>query len=702
MASSHARVGTSAIRRRSRERGSALIISLMLLLVITILGLALFDLAQIENKSAAASLADYRAFELAQAGIERGIRELQNGFINDAYGSESWNDGVSPACTPACNANTYSTLNIANTTIPAQTVTNFGADPGGSYTVEIKLLTVGEANNPISAGFTYPHGLTCFSASTKALIDPVPATDVCDNLAFLRSTGTVNGPPGYSRSRTIQVLVRASSTSPFAAGITVGGGDGLGNPVIAGRVNFAGSVNVLGNVNSNPAIRLIQGSQMWNNWSQLDPTSITAMKRRQKICPPGADCTGGANLVESLEADLRVYSFGTVTNPLIALFNGSSLGQAGVTACYGMGCPGSGRIGKGPLDGIYVGDGCPLPCTSTPFNLAGGSTLTVDGNNITKPYPFRFPGPPLSRADIATPTFPDMTSPVSISGIPYANYLANFWATHAQAMNGGTYPDIGNSLGGSGPSGGLDITVLDFADAVSWTDAAGNPQTGWICWYQLRNTLGFVGNGNNCGTPDTAPGKYLTPANPMLINGNHQFIVNIPGITYRGAAIWSTRQIRLEGGLTAFSDGAGAAQCITDCFPDNHLLVLMSDFQAQIAMGPVGVNRIMAFIFIGLSQDQTLAAQRSGNLVGAVAGRVTLCFNGAAAGSCSTPGAGGPPQFFQANMYDPRNLPAALFAPSGLSGERWRVTPVPRFWLECRVGPTDTLPTTPSGACSYQ
>ena len=105
MASSHDRVGISAIKKRFSERGSALIISLMLLLVITILGLALFDLAQIENKSAAASLADYRAFELAQAGIERGIRELQNGFINDAYGSESWIDGT-PACTPGCNANT--------------------------------------------------------------------------------------------------------------------------------------------------------------------------------------------------------------------------------------------------------------------------------------------------------------------------------------------------------------------------------------------------------------------------------------------------------------------------------------------------------------------------------------------------------------------------------------------------------------------
>jgi hypothetical protein len=690
------RFNVSTARRLSDERGSALIISLMLLLVITILGLALFDLAQIENKSAAASLADYRAFELAQAGIERGIRELQNGFINDAYGFESWNDGT-PSCTPGCNANTYSTLNIVNTAIPAQTVTNFGTDPGGTYTVELKLLTVGEANNPISAGYTYPHGVTCFSPSTKALTDPVPVTDVCDNLAFLRSTGTVNGPPGYSRSRTIQVLVRASSTSPFAAGITVGGGDGLGNPVIAGRVNIAGSINVLGNVNSNPAIRLVQASQMWNHWQQMDVTSLTAMRRRQRICPVGADCTGGANLVESLEADLRVY--GNLTNTLVDLNNASNLGQAGVTACYGPGCPGSGRIGKGPLDAVYVADGCPLPCTSTIFNFGGGSTLTVDGNNMTKPYPFRFPGPPLSRADIATPTFPDLTSPVTIAGTAYANYQANFWATHAQAMNGGTYPDIGNSLGGSGPSGGLDLTVLDFANAVSWTDAAGNPQTGWICWYQTTTTLGFVGNGNNCGTPDITPGKYLTPANPMLLNGNHQFIVNSPGIFYRGAAIWSTRQIRLDGGLNAFSDGTGAAFCSTDCFPDNHLLVLMSDFQIDIATGLLPLNRVQAFIF---ANQALLNSQRSVNIVGALAAKNTLCFNSASAGACSVPGGGSPPQFFQANMYDPRNLPAALFAPSGLSGERWRVTPVPRFWLECRQGPTDALPTTPSGICSYQ
>jgi hypothetical protein len=663
----------------------------MLLLVITILGLALFDLAQIENKSAAASLADYRAFELAQAGIERGIRELQNGFINDAYGSESWTDGT-PACTPGCNANTYSTLNLANTTIPAQTVTNFGTDPGGTYTVELKLLTVGEANNPISAGYSYPHGVTCFTASTKALVYPVPATDVCDNLAFLRSTGTVNGPPGYSRSRTIQVLVRASSTSPFAAGLTVGAGDGLGNPVIEGQVNIGGGINVLGNVNSNPAIKLISGSQMWNNWSQLEPTSVTYLRPRQRICPVGTDCTGGANLVESLEAELKVY--GNLTHLMVNLLNGSNLGQVGSSGCYGTGCPGSGRIGKGPLDGVYVADGCPLPCTSTAFNFGGGSTLTVDGSNITKPYPFRFPGPPLARADIATPTFPDLTSPVTIAGTAYANYQANFWATHAQAMNGGTYPDIGLSLGFVG----LDSTIPSFSDAVSWTDANGTAQTGFICWDQATNTLGFVGNGNNCATPNTTPGKFLRPSNPMLLNGNHQFIVNSPGISYRGAAIWSTRQIRLDGGLTAFSDGTGAAGCVTDCFPDDHLLVLMSDFSIDIATSG-NVNRVMAFIF---SNNNVLSARNRVYMSGAIAAKISLCFQNSGAGSCAVGGGAQPPHFFQANMYDPRNLPAALFAPSGLSGERWRVTPVPRFWLECRVGPTDTLPTTPSGICSYQ
>jgi hypothetical protein len=107
----------------------------------------------------------------------------------------------------------------------------------------------------------------------------------------------------------------------------------------------------------------------------------------------------------------------------------------------------------------------------------------------------------------------------------------------------------------------------------------------------------------------------------------------------------------------------------------------------------------MAFIF---SNNNVLSARNRVYMSGAIAAKISLCFQNSSAGSCAVGGGAQPPHFFQANMYDPRNLPAALFAPSGLSGERWRVTPVPRFWLECRVGPTDTLPTTPSGICSYQ
>ena len=69
------------------ERGSALLISLVMIVVISILGLALFELGQIEGTQAGASLGDARAFELAQAGMERAIRELSNGFLADTYGS---------------------------------------------------------------------------------------------------------------------------------------------------------------------------------------------------------------------------------------------------------------------------------------------------------------------------------------------------------------------------------------------------------------------------------------------------------------------------------------------------------------------------------------------------------------------------------------------------------------------------------------
>src|SRR5260370_37637460 len=68
------------------QRGSALLISMVLIVVITIPGLALFELGQIEGQHSGASLGDARAFDVAQAGMERAVRKQTNAFHPDPYG----------------------------------------------------------------------------------------------------------------------------------------------------------------------------------------------------------------------------------------------------------------------------------------------------------------------------------------------------------------------------------------------------------------------------------------------------------------------------------------------------------------------------------------------------------------------------------------------------------------------------------------
>ena len=50
------------------ERGSVILISIVLVFVMTLLGLALFELGAIENRMSLSSAADARAFEVAQGG----------------------------------------------------------------------------------------------------------------------------------------------------------------------------------------------------------------------------------------------------------------------------------------------------------------------------------------------------------------------------------------------------------------------------------------------------------------------------------------------------------------------------------------------------------------------------------------------------------------------------------------------------------
>jgi len=792
------------------QRGSALLISLVMIVVITILGLALFELGQIEGQQAGASLGDARAFELAQAGMERAIRELSNRFLAGAYGSESWVDDLvnMPTCTPACETAVYRPMNLTagTNTLPAAGANPLtGQDPGGTFTVELKQVTVAEANNPISqgAGYTYPHGQTCIPST------PANPT-VCANLMFVRSTGTVAAgfPPGYQAVRTVQALVKAYSTSYFAGGLTAETAAGGNEPAIDGRVLIAGSVQILGTATINPAFRIDGGATMGmrNNWADLWPDidaagvrTLARLTPRQAICPTGASCTGGTNLVESLGAELSVY--GNTSTTMVTLNGNTDLGISTVQtgSAYGDASIGS-RFGKGRIDGVYVADGCPFPCTSSKFSFGGTSTVYVDTNNYTKPYPYRPPKLPLKNQlnypAVLYPlaehgTFIDVTAypswysdfmvdhtvanpalaggPVSAPNAVSAGQLiliaptttpvpldnSEFARISSSTANGGYCGDGGGALQHPGPPPASDYRTSDFlVNLLNNLDAgSSNGSRGFCHTFKFMNKAGAITVGEICwkrnvpvvnlddptipgagpsnltirGTANLPP-NYTTmptlefgspscafptdPSDPLLINYNGPLKFARNGLDktyqYRGSAIIYLNQNALDVEQTLQTtcsaspcgdDGTGRFQR----FPDDNLLVFITRGNGQVkianSLGTEIVDRFMAYVY----SERAIKVQKLTNLVGSLRAQ-QFCFNNSSSTSgCTGVAAAGPnPKFFQASFIDLRKIPAELPASSGTSGNRWLVNVVPRFWIECRRGPGDTLPTTPTGTCQYQ
>ena len=765
------------------QRGSALLISIVMIVVITILGLALFELGQIEGQQSGASLGDARAFELAQAGMERAIRELSNGFLADPYGSESWVDG--PTCTPACETGVYQAMNLANNTLPVAGVNPLtGQDPGGTFTVELKQVTVAEANNPISqgAGYTYPHGQTCIPST------PANPT-VCANLMFVRSTGTVAAgfPPGYQAVRTVQAQVKAYSTSYFAGGLTAESASGGSNdPAIDGRVLIAGSAQILGTTTISPAFQIDGGASMGmrNNWSDLWPDvdaagvrTLARLTPRQAICPTGASCGGGTNLVESLEAELKIY--GNVNNTMVQLNGSTDLGINSIQtgSAYGDATinppnfTGANRFGKGRIDGVYVADGCPFPCTSSRFGFGGGSTIYIDTNNYTKPYPYRPPKLPLKDQLNVAVLYPQADFGTTINGTSYANWYADFMVDHTRtnagllggpvfapnavsagetiliapaalpvALDNAEFARISNSQANGGYCGdgvlhttasdyrtlGFLLNILNnlnasatdgnqgFCHTFKFMNKAGAITVGEICW--RRNVLS-PSNLTARGTANLPP-NYVAmptlefgspscstptdPSNPLLINynGNWKFARNGLDQTYqyRGSAIIYLNQGNLDVEQTLQTtcsvsptsppfcgdDGTGRSQF----FPENNLLVFITRGSGQVFIANTGgggtdiVDRFMAYVYA----ERAVSVRKQTNLIGSLRAQ-QFCFNNSSGAGCGVAGANGNPRFFQASFQDLRKIPAELPASSGVSGDRWLVNIVPRFWIECRRGP---------------
>ncbi len=254
----------------NNEKGSLLVMTLLLVVVLLILGSAFVAISMAESRVAERERRTVLAFHIAEAGIAQAVYDLREDFLSDTS-NPSWADG---------DINNY-TINLPDTT-------NFYAMPysntalnGGSYSVTVKKETTD--GREIS----------------------------------IRSTGTLG-----DASETIQVYARMTSISPWDNAIFAGsGGDpGTGATTIAGCVNISGSVHILGTGlgSTDYAVELGGTAELiGNNYSAM----AADLQRRLPSLPT---TVFNGETVETLSAVLRVK------NGIVGLDGNSSVGVTDV------------------------------------------------------------------------------------------------------------------------------------------------------------------------------------------------------------------------------------------------------------------------------------------------------------------------------------------------------------------------------------
>lgn len=665
------------------ERGSVLLISLVLIAVMTLLGLALFDLAAMEGRLALTSQADARAFEAAQAGIERALRELYLGYISDGTvpPNPSWADNTNaPVCVGGCVTTDFRAMTVSNTSMPGSQ---------GSYAVDVKLLLGSEATDTYSQ--------TCLT------LDGTPAT-ACKDLVFVRSTGVVlatdaGGVAGYTARRTIQALARATAGG-LLAGVVAGSPS---DQPMRGNVLIAGSIHILADPVTAAAMSFSGGAGQRNNWNGIDAScpgfdQFCVSKRLMPvplICPPGSPGCAASAKVESLGGQLLIAGppapVGLITSSVVLASGGADLGENSATPDYGTPT----RKGKITLDAVYVANGCQnADCSDS---ISRPTQVFVDDGNLSRPYPYNPP-----------PTFPLLTRQVTIAGNTYDHFAC---PTPALGCAGTTYmnsraADFSAQLNLSGrpgdPVDGLTDGAAspDFATTeVSFTNKSGATRYGRICWKNAARTLSFLVSVASGGTSCVTETPVATPADPLLVYLTTGFKIDRSGgpNTY----IYNGSTIIVANGLVTIEESIATPDCTVGgtCqtagfrFPEDHSLGLLTFGDMQVGITRSGVDRVMGLFYT----QQSFVSQKQSKTVGSVTA-YRFCFGDASPPCPASSGGGNVPRLFQVPS-DPRAVPEEYLA---LGGRRWNVAYIPRFWLECRRGSAnDTLPSTVSGICGY-
>lgn len=428
------------IARRARgEEGSILIGAIMLTVVLTLLGFALFDLAQLESRLALGTEADYRAFEIAQAGIERALQQL---FLDLCDGSvsclsppanPSWTDGTINATSFALTPTNFATF--FNTTT-AFSGTFGGETYAGTYTVEMKHVA-----NSLSTPEAQNLGIFC-------------SEDPCKNYIFVRSRGNFTSGVGTSTTRTIQVLV----TNIF---------NGLGDGIVAGAPaagSITGNVEIHGSLHivpcgSKPAcdpLVFSGGAGIRNNYNGLPDSLQDLIPLLPRVtCVLGTACAG--TLVETLGATVRMAY--PQPGPLIDIqSNATTIGESGGGSTNSY--PG-GVTGKPTMDGVFVGTGC----------AAGVSPLCSDAVG-SRPGNVYLDSPIKAYDQSPEPSYPSLDDTFTANSQNYDDYAA--------CSGPGACNTSGAVVSGSGNdffiSHALKITSSTLEDAWACESCGGLPR----------------------------------------------------------------------------------------------------------------------------------------------------------------------------------------------------------------------------------
>jgi hypothetical protein len=649
------------------ERGSVLLLSLILIFVMTVLGLALFDLGVVESRLVFTGQTDARAFEIAQAGVERALQKL----VDRLNAGDSWAAGTNVYCT----GGTTSKHGCSESQFfPADSafISSLSFDTG-TYAIELMQVQAGTLSVPCTKN----------------------SNNLCDDLMFVRATGSLtNTPAGYSRGRTIQLLAQAfpSTGTVFPRGIT--GNSSIGQP-INGNVKIAGSIWISG-ANGQTSLILGGGAGQSNSYALLDAASLQRVAALPLVCPAGRTCSGSTGLVESLGASVMISHPTDV--PAVVLSGSSYLGQNGDQTYAGDAT----RKGKGPLDAVLVADGCTMPCTDNYTGVTLNSNLFVDDNNITKPF------------SSVLAAFPQLTDTAKVDGVQYTHFAcpqgssctppgspstAEFFVS--RAANIASIPAIALSLGSAI---GLTDATLPFEVSVTFTNQNNATVNGKICWDRAmtplppgisappaglpRHTLEF--GSPTCNTPANSANPlllYMPSLTPAVTGFNVQRVGGPTNYGVRGSAIVVTNglvQIEeiWESCLTA---GAGTP-CQNHQFNRDSLFTVMTTGDMNLGKSTSNIDRIMGLFYAG----GILTAQKQTNILGSITA-FRLCFAGGTS-PCS-PG-GQVPSFFEADPNANSLVRAIVFG----GGPPWTIISAPRFWVECKRAPGDTLP---SGLCNY-